>query len=235
MEDVESFTLVNSPAPEQDPFSDYEQHSAAARKATVVVLSKTLRQRHPGHVLAVTLSSTCDILGFCNAGLATLSDWNPRLAVRHYQAPINQLDNQQGLVLHQPVFAKCCVTYEHRDYFIYIAECLKEGSFNPLQMHTFILCRPRPNEPLELASFYIDGLILQASKWTLELHNEIWIFDQLRWQKSRELWQSAQEADWDDVILDEGMKQSVRDDIEGFFDEREEYKRFGIPWKVCIP
>ncbi|KAL8950477.1 MAG: hypothetical protein Q9222_003493 [Ikaeria aurantiellina] len=243
MEDVDSFTLISPPAPEQHesaehshtPFADFEQHSTSARKATVVVLSNKLRQHYPDHALSVVTTSTCNILGFCDAGKATLEAWNPQLKLRTYQAPSTQLDGQEGVVLHQTVFDECKITYKDRDFLVYIAECLKEGVYPPLQLHNFILYRPQqPDEPPELASAVIDNLILEASKWTLELHQEIWIFDQLSWSKSHELWQSAQDADWDDVILDEEMKRSVRDDIEGFFGERDEYRRFAIPWKRCI-
>ncbi|KAL8710881.1 MAG: hypothetical protein Q9220_004685 [cf. Caloplaca sp. 1 TL-2023] len=242
MEDVDSFTIINPPAPEHEsskhshtPFADYEQHSTSTRKATVVVLSNTLRRRYPDHALSIVTTSTCNIQGFCNAGKATLDAWKPQVALRTYQAPSTQLDGQEGIVLHQTVFDECAITYQNRQFIVYIAECLKEGAFFPLQVHNFILYRPQqPDEPSELASAVIDLLILEASKWTLELHQEIWIFDQLSWSKSHELWQSAQDADWDDVILDEEMKTSVRDDVEGFFREREEYKRFAIPWKRGI-
>lgn len=240
MEDVDSFMLVGSPTTEcqakrnDEPFSDYEQHSTAPKLDTIVVLSKTLRHRHPGWTLAVTAASQCNLLGFCNAGRATLREFNPRLVLQRFRPPPNQLDGQEGVVQQEIVFAECQITYQHRDFIVYIAECLKAGVSPPLQTQNFILYHGMPGEPSDLDEFVINDLILNASKWTLELHQEIWIFDQLSWQKSHELWQSAQEADWGDVILDEEMKSSVRCDIEGFFNERVEYKKFAIPWKVGI-
>ncbi|KAL8717614.1 MAG: hypothetical protein Q9225_005151 [Loekoesia sp. 1 TL-2023] len=240
MEDVDSFMLVSSPATEcqakrnDDPFSNYEEHSTAPKLDTIVVVSKTLRHRHPGWTLAVTAASQCNLLGFCNAGRATLRELNPRLVLQRYQPPANQLDGQEGAVQQEIVFAECQITYQHRDFIVYIAECLKAGVIPPLQAQNFILYHGTPGEPSDLDELVINDLILQASKWTLELRQEIWIFDQLSWQKSHELWQSAQDADWDDVILDEEMKSSVRDDIEGFFSERDEYKKFAIPWKRGI-
>ncbi|KAL8733498.1 MAG: hypothetical protein Q9166_002125 [cf. Caloplaca sp. 2 TL-2023] len=152
------------------------------------------------------------LLGFCNAGKATLTDYNARSSKLSYQPPPNYLDGQEGNIAQRPIFAEAHITY----------------------VHNFILCHPSSFEAPELGSYYLNQLILDASKWTLELHNEIWIFDQSFWQKSRELWQSAQDADWDDVILDEAMKSSVRDDIEGFFEKREQYQRYSIPWKRGI-
>ncbi|KAL8934671.1 MAG: hypothetical protein Q9216_005791 [Gyalolechia sp. 2 TL-2023] len=240
MEDVDSFMLVSSPATERhaetddDPFYDYEQHSTAPRIDTAVVLANVLRRRHPQYTLAVTTASQCNLLGFCNAGKATILEFNPRLVLQGYRPPPSQLDGQEGTVQQEIVFAEYRIVHQDRDFIIYVAECLKQGTFPPLQTYNFILYRGSPAEPPDLEGPVLRELILQASKWTLDLHQEIWIFDQLIWQKSHELWQSAQDSDWDDVILDEEMKRSVRNDIEGFFDERDEYKKFAIPWKRGI-
>lgn len=239
MDDVESFMLIDTPvtgrqAKNDDPFANYEQHSSAPKIDTTIVLSNTLRHRHPEWTLAITAASQCHLLGFCNAGKAAVYDFNPRVAVEAYYPPPNQLDGQQGAVLQEIVFANYRLTYQSRDFIIYTAECLKEGVYPPLQRYNFILYRAIPGEPPDSEALVVNELILQASKWTLDLHQEIWIFDQLSWKKSHELWQSPQDASWDDVILDEEMKSSVRRDIEGFFDERDQYKKFAIPWKRGI-
>ncbi|KAL9028564.1 MAG: hypothetical protein Q9196_003097 [Gyalolechia fulgens] len=240
MEEVDSFMLVNCPATEGqakndgDPFSTYEQHSTAPRTDTAIVLSNILRHRHPGWTLAITHTLECNLLGFCDAGEATLHGSNPRLLLQSYRPPPNRLDGQEGVVRQEIVFGEYQITYQCQDFIVYIAECLKQGGFPPLRTYACILYRGKPGQSLYQEELVINELILQASKWTLELRQEIWIFDQLYWQKSHTLWQSAQDADWDDVILDEEMKSSVRNDIEGFFDERDEYKKFAIPWKRGI-
>ena len=33
-----------------------------------------------------------------------------------------------------------------------------------------------------------DALILAAGKWTSQLHNEIFVFDDGHWEKSKDLW-----------------------------------------------
>ncbi len=239
MEDMETFTLVSRPGDDFNqehshaPFSDYEQQSSATRKATTVQLSKTLRQRYPDHTLAITSTSTCDLLGFCTAGKATLNKWDPKLSLWDYQAPPNQIHGQDGNLIQELIFAEAHITYQTRDFIVYMAECLKEGFYNPLEMENFILHRVSASEAPELGSLYTQELILRASEWTAELHGQIWMFDQGYWSKNRDLWESVQEANWEDVILDEGMKADVRGDVEGFFRERREYQRFAIPWKVC--
>lgn len=77
-----------------------------------------------------------------------------------------------------------------------------------------------------------DELILAASKWCTEVHMEIYVFDSGRWSKNKELWNSVQKATWNEVILDSAMKKKLIDDIEGFFDRRDAYKQFAVPWKA---
>lgn len=76
-----------------------------------------------------------------------------------------------------------------------------------------------------------DALILAAGKWTSQLHNEIFVFDNGYWDKSKELWKSVSGASWKDVILSPAMKQNLIDDVQGFFDNQELYTQFAVPWK----
>ena len=76
-----------------------------------------------------------------------------------------------------------------------------------------------------------NRLLLEAGTWVNELHNEVWVYDGGWWQKSRELYNSVQNASWDDVILDEKMKKSLMADVESFYDNRDTYERLKVPWK----
>ncbi|RMZ67484.1 proteasome-activating nucleotidase [Pyrenophora seminiperda CCB06] len=79
-----------------------------------------------------------------------------------------------------------------------------------------------------------DALILAAGKWTSQLHSEIFVFDDGYWEKSKELWNAVSGSCWSDVILDPTKKQSLIDDVQGFFDNRELYAAYGVPWKRGI-
>lgn len=67
-----------------------------------------------------------------------------------------------------------------------------------------------------------------------ELREEVLVFDQGWWQKNKELYDNIQKAEWEDVILDDEKKQSIVDDVFGFFDGEGKYKDFGVPWKVSF-
>lgn len=60
------------------------------------------------------------------------------------------------------------------------------------------------------------------------------MFDQGFWQKSSDLWDNIQKANWEDVILGEDRKRAIINDVIGFFDSREKYEEFEIPWKASL-
>ena len=156
------------------------------------------------------------------------------LILRTYIPPASQLNGSKGGLAGQIVFAKYVYCWKEHNYLVYIAEGFKDGSFGTTQ-YVAVLCEPEGMETATSQSAAADALILAASRWTEELHGEIWIFDQMFWQKNAGLWQEVQKASWEDVILNGEMKQRLQDDVEGFFDERETYERFAIPWKVSQP
>jgi transitional endoplasmic reticulum ATPase len=92
-----------------------------------------------------------------------------------------------------------------------------------------------PRNPSQSASITsppeTDALILAAGKWTSQLHDEIFVFDDGHWSKSRELFRSVAGSSWSDVILSPDMKKGLIEDVQGFFDNQALYKQFAVPWK----
>ena len=233
--DHEQFTFISSTTPPRTTNSvlgDYEAHSNGVRKATTVALSTSLRARHPDLTLAIT-DAGCDLLGFAGAGFAhaVLDSRDGNIIIRSYIPPAKELNGEQGSLAGQIVFAKYEYRWKGHDFLVYIAEGYKDGGFGT-PLYIGLLCEPVGDETATSKSALADELIFTASRWSLELHDEVWVFDRLSWQKNHDLWEQVQKAFWKDVILDEEMKQALRDDIEGFYDERETYESFQIPWKV---
>ncbi|KAL8647699.1 MAG: hypothetical protein Q9210_005400 [Variospora velana] len=78
-------------------------------------------------------------------------------------------------------------------------------------------------------------LILAASDHdTDSSEDEIWVYEDGYWRKSKRLWKSVQASSWDDVVLNKDHKKRIRDDLEGFFRRKSDYKAFGVPWKRGI-
>ena len=95
----------------------------------------------------------------------------------------------------------------------------------------YFILSPRSEGANEMHHPITDELLMAVGEWTTELHDEIYVFDDGHWQKSRELWKSVQGASWDEVILNPGMKDNLMKDVQGFFNNRELYKKLAVPWK----
>ena len=99
--------------------------------------------------------------------------------------------------------------------------------------NTYVLHK-RDHELVDGRCKATDELIAAATKWNNNVHDEVLVFDQERWTKNKELWDSVRNASWDDVIMDKDMKETLVNDVEGFFDCRDDYKEFSVPWKRGI-
>jgi transitional endoplasmic reticulum ATPase len=75
-------------------------------------------------------------------------------------------------------------------------------------------------------------LMKTVATWTLDVHDEVWMFDAGNWSKSKELWENVQKTSWSGVILEEGLRESLIQDTSGFFDAKRMYERLSVPWKV---
>ncbi|KAH8830360.1 P-loop containing nucleoside triphosphate hydrolase protein [Flagelloscypha sp. PMI_526] len=87
---------------------------------------------------------------------------------------------------------------------------------------------------LYIVTWPVARLFLEAGAWFNELHEEVWVFDQGYWQKDHALWLDVQKGDWDEVILKPEFKQTIQQDIYGFWKAEKVYKELGVPWKRGI-
>ena len=60
------------------------------------------------------------------------------------------------------------------------------------------------------------------------------MYDREEWSKNKKLFKSVSKSNWDDVVLDPGMKEALIDDIQGFFDNEAEYREYSVPFKRGI-
>lgn len=79
----------------------------------------------------------------------------------------------------------------------------------------------------------VSNLITAATQYAGSLREEVLVFNGSMWNKDEKLWQSVQESFWNDVILDGSPKKSLVTELESFFDSRDDYRYFPVPWKVC--
>lgn len=62
-------------------------------------------------------------------------------------------------------------------------------------------------------------------------HDAILVFNGSCWVKSSSLWKSVQSASFDDLVLAGDLKNEIQNDLTAFLGAREDYARYGVPWK----
>lgn len=77
-------------------------------------------------------------------------------------------------------------------------------------------------------------LLSAVYKWADTLKNEIWVYEEGKWEKNEDMFRAIQAASWDDVILHAVFKEGIRRDTETFFNSQGIYRSLGITWKRGI-
>jgi len=211
-------------------FNCFKEHFNGNRVSTELTLVEILREHHPGFSVTTTSPTSCDLFGFAAAGLATavMRSSESFDISRSYVAPRPRIENKIGVLKNHVRFGQWLYTWNRHEFDLYEVEYAVPFQ-RPVKVY-FILC-PRPIAGTEMHHPLIDQLLMVVGEWTTELHDEIYIFDDGRWQKSKELWKSVQGASWDDVILNLAMKTNLMKDVQGFFNNRDLYKKLAVPWK----
>ncbi|KAL9087838.1 MAG: hypothetical protein Q9159_003435 [Coniocarpon cinnabarinum] len=198
-------------------------------------ITDQIRKAHPNHHLTLTNGCWMDLEGFVEAGLAQMSivkDSDAYLAERSFDAPSEvtaKVTEDVGSFRDVRYYACIIYSFESIEYIIYHINWMQGNAPNdqlfilsPLEAQTVDI---QGNSPLN------DRLIKSLYMWTRVLHDEIYVFDQGQWTKSKLLYQAVQNATWEDVVLHPSTKASIIADINTFFNNRELYAEFNVPWK----
>ncbi|KID88647.1 proteasome-activating nucleotidase, partial [Metarhizium majus ARSEF 297] len=227
-------TVNNQPA-----FDAWKQHGSLARTDIELVTMQMLRDTHPGYHVTRTKRSSCDVVGYADAGHAskTLDDAAGYDALREYtrsgtkhsdpcRFPIR--DAGAGTLQDEIRFCRWAYSWNGYDFIIYEIGYLNR--FDNLEKQFYILA-PADDNVKGVHHGRIDALILAAGAWSKTLHEEIYVFDDSRWSKSAEMFKSMRGFSWDDVVQVPSLKASLIKDVLSFFDNRELYASMGVPWK----
>ena len=76
-----------------------------------------------------------------------------------------------------------------------------------------------------------EAFLLDVERKTHAPRNAILVFSNGRWSRSESLFEATQTISFDDLILGDDMKESIRSDFAQFLKSEERYKRLGIAWK----
>ncbi|KAK8048216.1 hypothetical protein PG994_009946 [Apiospora phragmitis] len=217
---------------------EFFEHTNAPRINTDAFISRSLKEHYPNLELSITPASSCELLAYARAGFASYEpvDEDDKFCGKKsklpsslqwdiYVPPARRLDGALGGLGEQVLYGKYQYKWQGQEFLVYLVDGRDGVSAYPTVRNYYVLTASRPRA---------QQLLLEAGRWGADLHDEIWVYDQGRWQKDRELYASIQKTSWDQVILDAGMKQALIDDHVSFFESRDTYARLQVPWKRGI-
>lgn len=221
-------TSSSENGPGDDATGSYFAHSNAKRINTDSVFTSALRKQYPDLDLIVVEENQCNLLAFAGAGHATFHAIHDKGSVptslekTFYLRPSRRMDGNKGQLGEAVIFGKFLYQWEGEEFVIYLVDGRDGADAYPQVKNYYILT----------ANIHkAEQLVLATGSWASDLHDEVWVFDQGGFEKDRELWESAQKATWDAVILDSDMKEMLINDHVSFFESRQTYKSLGVPWK----
>ncbi|KAF1835298.1 proteasome-activating nucleotidase [Decorospora gaudefroyi] len=217
-------------------FHAFKSHCDAPRVDTKTSALTLIRSAYPDYHVTEVEEKYASLFEFAGAGKAVLSldaEEDEFYLSREWKAVGEGVRKKMhpGELTDRFRFARFQYIWEDHEYIVYYItwqDMLK----NPDKF--FYVLSPRAPSSTTLADSHsaeTDALLLTVGKWTSQLHEEIFVFDDGYWEKSKELWRSVRGSSWSDVILDTRMKASLIADVQGFFDNRALYESFAVPWK----
>ncbi|EJT76775.1 hypothetical protein GGTG_06690 [Gaeumannomyces tritici R3-111a-1] len=202
-------------------------------------MEQVIRDAHPNHHLTRLPNTSLELLEYASAGHATarrVTEGGFQAEVwRVYCPPSSRVDAKASSALdEEAALARWNYSWDGTDFVVYKV-CWSSGG---CWASAFFILAPMPPGQAGADNVVVgghhrrtDALILAVGDYSRELHDEIHVFDAMRWTKSKSLWRSVRSATWDDVILDPAVKAGIMADVEGFFDSRAMYARLKVPWK----
>lgn len=228
MASVDEFTFVETDGshPNRPPrlFPDYQELTSGRVADLDVQITTSLRAKHPELIVTAVPGSNCNLLQFAAAGYAQAEldeDAEPVLRWRGFVGPSHR--GGSGFLADSVFFARYNYTWDNENFILY-------SVLVGMIMMQYILKEPRGSESTSSHSSVVDRLLATIGAWLTKEEPAIYVFDQY-WMRNTKLWEEVKKARWEDVILDPKMKKALTEVANKFFDNKDIYEEYGVPWK----
>ena len=206
-------------------------------KSTELDIFCSLQTRYPEWTVTMAPAST-GLIEYAKAGqaVAILDIEGQKLLSRLKYEPSKDVrsvpEHQPGEYREQVEFGRYDYHWHGRSFIVYLF-CTDwyEDTVSDSARNTFFILHRREGDRIQVGgSVAAKELIAASSGHSAHLdEGDILIFDDDVWKKDTKLWRSVQKAKWEDIILDQSLKDGLTRDVEGFFDHRDDYKQFDVP------
>lgn len=221
--EMEPFTFIESTVGSNTPFNLFDENvrlTSAKNADHDLQYIKALRKAFPELIVTACPSNNAPLRAFAAAGNAfcerdtktdSFASW------RGYSPPAKRSDS--GSLAEAVSFAKWHYKWNQNDYVLYTIGGVQ-----------YILVERRGDEEQVGPSKITDDLIRTVGDWMNTIEDVVWVYDDW-WTQDRDLWKEVQKASWDNVILDESVKDELTSVAHHFFDSEDTYRELGVPWK----
>jgi hypothetical protein len=79
-----------------------------------------------------------------------------------------------------------------------------------------------------------EGFYAAVCEWTAEVRGEVLVYEGGGWHKSGDLFAAIQGSSFENLVLKGTLKEEISEDVGRFLRSREQYERYGVPWKRGI-
>ena len=182
--------------------------------------------------------SSAGLLDFAKAGKAKAevnTDGQNLLSWLKYEPPKRDRDiREPGKFQDLVKFGRYDYQW-NENYFLVYMYCAYHERDPPEGITYFILRKRAGDQIVDGQSSVVKDLVAASSSHTNEVQEgDVLVWDDDSWNKSKKLWKSVQKSKWENVILDSSLKDNLIRDVEGFFDQKEHYDQFEVPYKRGI-
>jgi len=203
----------------KDFYSKWHNQASAKHSSPLLAGADALRRLYPSRSVTLTTDPKLDILNHPGV-LATPMEETPLVTNTFFVALARGFGAIPGLLVELVEFGAFKVAWDKYEYLLFVVQ-FPSGFGTAIARY---IIHEGPEDPSRL-------LLMAVGAWAVQLHDEIWVFNQGYWQKDHGMWTEIQKADWKDVILKDTFKKALQKDVYGFFTSEKIYKDLGIPWK----
>ncbi|KIX06380.1 uncharacterized protein Z518_04356 [Rhinocladiella mackenziei CBS 650.93] len=211
------------------------RNASAPRVDTDAVILNIIQNKHPGVPVTTVPEGNCNLKAYAAAGYASIETAEPQhqsgsnvypdtLKWTLYIPPQKRLDGGNGIVADEVFFESYIYKWQNMAFLVYFVDG-RDGAFLGSQIR---------NQYILGNKAAVRTLVATAGRYQSILHDEIWVFNQGFWRKDPLLYRSIMKSHWEDVILDQEMKDDLIETAQRFFDSRDQYDRLRVPWKRGI-
>ncbi|KAF2810075.1 P-loop containing nucleoside triphosphate hydrolase protein [Mytilinidion resinicola] len=224
MSTSEAFTFLEKDDKQPQLFDDFQRFNSGKATDIDVQVTAALRAKYPELCVTSVPSSNCNLLQFVAAGYATAhldKENEPVLRWRGFVGPSHR--GGSGHLADAIFFAKYNYEWNSNNFILYNVTI----GYGQVQ---YVLTGPVGDETTYSNSAVTDALLSSIGAWLTKEEPAIYVYDGY-WRRDAKLWESVEKSSWDDVILDPKMKKALKEVTGKFFDSKDIYDEFGVPWK----